>query len=605
MELARLPFDSTTVVATLPDRPGVYRMLNARGEVLYVGKARELKKRVASYFQKSDLGPRIRMMVDQIASIEVTVTRSEGEALILENNLIKSLAPRYNILFRDDKSYPYLMVTGQAYARIGFHRGALDRTHDYFGPYPNAWAVRESIHLLQKVFRLRTCEDSVFNNRSRPCLLHQIKRCSAPCVKAISPAAYGEDLANAKLFLRGKEDDVLRVLGERMRAASDRLEYEEAAMLRDQIQTLSRMQQRQFVDTTTALDADAIACTRSNGMTAVNLVMVRNGRYLGDKSFFPQHADDHANAEVLSAFIGQHYAQAPVPTLILVGEDFDVDELSALLAEHAGRPVLIASRVLGERKVWLEMAGRNATQALQQRLLEHGTQEGRMTALREALDLAEHAARIECFDVSHTQGEATVASCVVYDKLAMRNGEYRRYNINGVEPGDDYGAMRQVLTRRYEKVSRGEGVVPDLILIDGGKGQLNIAREVLAELGLTDIPLVGVSKGPERKAGMEELIVSGRIDALILPPDSPALHLIQQIRDEAHRFAITGHRAKRAKSRTTSTLEEIPGVGSKRRRQLLERFGGLRGVASASIDDLATVEGISRKLAERIYQGLH
>ncbi len=605
MEISRLPFDSATIVATLPDRPGVYRMLNARGEVLYVGKARELKKRVASYFQKSDLGPRIRMMVDQIASIEVTVTRSEGEALILENNLIKSLAPRYNILFRDDKSYPYLMATGQNYPRIGFHRGALDRTNDYFGPYPNAWAVRESIQLLQKVFRLRTCEDAVFNNRSRPCLLHQIKRCSAPCVGAITPAAYGEDVANAKLFLRGKEDDVLRVLGDRMREASDRLEFEEAAILRDQIQTLSRMQQRQFVDTTTALDADAIACARANGITCVNLVMVRNGRYLGDKSFFPQHADDHADAEVLSAFIGQHYAQAPVPTLILVSEEFDVEELSALLAEHAGRPVLIASRVLAERKVWLEMSGRNATQALQQRLIEHGTQEGRMTALREALDLAEHAARVECFDVSHTQGEATVASCVVYDKLAMRNGEYRRYNINGVEPGDDYGAMRQVLTRRYDKVSRGEGVVPDLILIDGGKGQMHIARDVLAELGLTDIPLVGVSKGPERKAGMEELIVNGRIDPLILPPDSPALHLIQQIRDEAHRFAITGHRAKRAKSRTTSTLEEIPGVGSKRRRQLLERFGGLRGVASASIDELANVEGISRKLAERIYQGLH
>ncbi|MSQ21000.1 MAG: excinuclease ABC subunit UvrC [Betaproteobacteria bacterium] len=605
MELSRIPFDSATIVATLPDRPGVYRMLNARAEVLYVGKARELRKRVASYFQKSDLGPRIRMMVDQIASIEVTVTRSEGEALILENNLIKSLAPRYNILFRDDKSYPYLMATGQIYSRIGFHRGALDRTHDYFGPYPNAWAVRESIHLLQKVFRLRTCEDAVFNNRSRPCLLHQIKRCSAPCVKAITPEAYGEDVANAKLFLRGKEDDVLRVLGERMREASDRLVFEEAAILRDQIQTLSRMQQRQFVDTTTALDADAIACARANGITCVNLVMVRNGRYLGDKSFFPQHADEHANAEILGAFIGQHYAQTPVPTLILVSEEFEVDELSALLAEHAGRPVLIASRVLGERKVWLEMAGRNSTQALQQRLIEHGTQEGRMTALREALDLGDHAARVECFDVSHTQGEATVASCVVYDKFAMRNGEYRRYNINGVEPGDDYGAMRQVLTRRYEKVSRGEGVVPDLILVDGGKGQLNIARDVLAELGLTDIPLVGVSKGPERKGGMEELIVNGRIDPLILPPDSPALHLIQQIRDEAHRFAITGHRAKRAKSRTTSTLEEIPGVGSKRRRQLLERFGGLRGVASASVDELANVDGISRKLAERIYQGLH
>ena len=605
MEVARLPFESATVIATLPDRPGVYRMLNARGEVLYVGKARELKKRVSSYFQKSDLGPRIRMMVEQIAAIEVTVTRSEGEALILENNLIKSLAPRYNILFRDDKSYPYLVASGQTYARIGFHRGALDRHNDYFGPYPNAWAVRESIQLLQKVFRLRTCEDAVFNNRSRPCLLHQIKRCSAPCVGAISPVVYANDVANAKLFLRGKEDDVLRVLGERMRAASDRLEFEEAAILRDQIQTLSRMQQRQFVDTSTALDADAIAGARSNGITCVNLVMVRNGRYLGDKSFFPQHADERLDGEILGAFIGQHYAEAPVPALILVGEEVEADELTPILTEHAGHPVLIASRVTAERKVWLEMAGRNAAQALQQRLLEHGTQEGRMVALREALELAEHAQRVECFDVSHTQGEATVASCVVYDKLAMRNGEYRRYNINGIEPGDDYGAMRQVLGRRYEKVSRGEGVIPDLILIDGGKGQVSVAREVMAELGLNDIPLVGVAKGPERKAGMEELIINGRIDALRLPSDSPALHLIQQIRDEAHRFAITGHRAKRAKARTTSTLEDIPGVGSKRRRHLLERFGGLRGVASASIDDLATTEGISRKLAERIYQGLH
>jgi len=375
--------------------------------------------------------------------------------------------------------------------------------------------------------------------------------------------------------------------------------------VRDQIQTLSRMQQRQFVDTTTALDADAIASARSNGITCVNLVMVRNGRYLGDKSFFPQHADERHVVEILSAFVGQHYAQAPIPALILVSDELDTDDLGPILAEHAGHPVLIASRVAGERKVWLEMAGRNAAQALQQRLLEHGTQEGRMAALREALDLAEHAARVECFDVSHTQGEATVASCVVYDKLAMRNGEYRRYNINGVQPGDDYGAMRQVLGRRYEKVSRGEGVIPDLILIDGGKGQLNVAREVLGELGLSDISLVGVAKGPERKAGMEELIISGRPDVLRLPSDSPALHLIQQIRDEAHRFAITGHRAKRGKARTTSTLEDIPGVGSKRRRQLLERFGGLRGVVSASIDDLATTEGISRKLAERIYQGLH
>jgi len=381
------PFDSTTLLATLPGRPGVYRMLNDRGEVLYVGKARDLKKRVSSYFQNKDQGPRIRMMVEQVRNIEVTETRSEGEALILENNLIKSLAPRYNILFRDDKSYPYLMITGAKWPRIAFHRGGLDRHNEYFGPYPNAWAVRESIHLLQKVFRLRTCEDPVFNNRSRPCLLHQIRRCSGPCAGMVDPDRYAEDLQNARLFLSGKEDDVLRALGDRMQAASDALRYEEAAELRDQIRALSRMQQRQFVDTATALDADAIACQRANGITCVNLVMVRNGRYLGDKSFFPQHADDHVDAEVVQAFVTQHYLLAPVPSLVLVPEEADAEELEPFLSAQAGRNVHIATRVLGERKVWTEMAVRNAAQALQQRLLGHGTQEGRIAALRDALDL--------------------------------------------------------------------------------------------------------------------------------------------------------------------------------------------------------------------------
>lgn len=598
-------FDSASLIATLPNLPGVYRMLGAQGEALYVGKAGDLKKRVSTYFQKSDQGPRIRMMLAQVASVELIVTRSEGEALILENNLIKSLNPRYNILFRDDKSYPYLEITGQAFPRIGFHRGPLDAENAYFGPYPSAWAVRESIQLLQKVFRLRTCEDSVFENRSRPCLLHQIRRCSGPCVELITEEAYATDVHNAKLFLRGKEDDVLKAISERMQAASDRLEFEEAAVFRDQMKTLSRMQERQFVDTTVALDADAIACAREGGVTCVNLVMVRNGRYLGDKSFFPQHAEEHALPDVITAFIAQHYARAPVPGLLLSSEEIDIDEVAPALSEQYGRSVQISARPTAERRVWLEMAVRNAGLALQQRLRENSTQQDRMHALREAFGLPDSAQRIECFDISHTQGEATVASCVVYDRLSMRNTEYRRYNITGVEPGDDYAAMRQALTRRYERISREDGVMPDLILIDGGKGQVSTALDALSELGMADVALLGVAKGPERKAGLEQIIIPGAPDPFMLGADSPALHLIQQIRDEAHRFAITGHRARRGKARSTSTLEEIPGVGAKRRRQLLERFGGLRGLSAASIDDLTKVTGISRKLAERIYHTLH
>ena len=598
-------FDSATFVAALPHRPGVYRMLGASGEALYVGKARDLKKRVASYFNKTERSPRIEVMLGQVAAMEVTVARSEGEALILENNLIKSLAPRYNILFRDDKSYPYLMVSGGDFPRLGFHRGALDRENAYYGPYPSAWSVRESIQRLQKVFHLRTCEDSVFRNRSRPCLLHQIKRCSAPCVGLVSAVAYATDVRDAKLFLEGREDDVLKTLADRMQAASDALAFEQAAHYRDQIQALSRMQQRQYVDTATALDADAVACVLDRGMTCVNLVMVRNGRYLGDKSFFPQHAEEHTAAEVLTAFLTQHYAVSPVPPLVIADAQVEAEELAAALPELAGHPVQILLRPQAERRVWLEMAERNATMALSQRLREHGTQESRLAALREALGLPATVMRVECFDVSHTQGEATVAACVVYDRFALRNGEYRRYNIAGIEPGDDYGAMRQVLTRRYERVSRGEGAVPDLVLIDGGRGQVNVAREVLAELGLTDVFLVGVAKGPERKPGMEALIPAEGDRALSLPPDHPGLHLVQQIRDEAHRFAIAGHRNRRGKARVTSSLEGIAGIGSKRRRLLLERFGGLRGLTAASVDDLAQVEGISRTLAERIYRELH
>jgi excinuclease ABC subunit C len=597
-------FDAAALIADLPHRPGVYRMLNAKGDVLYVGKAGDLRRRVASYFQKTDHGPRTQVMLAQVTGVEVTVTRSEGEALILENNLIKSLAPRYNILFRDDKSYPYLMITGDGFPRLGFHRGALDQKHAYYGPFPNAGAVRESIQLLQKVFRLRTCEDSVFQNRSRPCLLHQLKRCSAPCVRLIDEASYAADVRNAKLFMDGREDDVMAALAARMQEAATARDYERAAVYRDQLGSLAKVQGRQYVDTSKALDADAIACAIDQEIACVNLVMIRNGRYLGDKSFFPLHAEGRSPGDVVGAFLAQHYLQSPPPGQVIVGHDADSGELAGAIAEHTGRPVQLISRPQAERRAWLEMAERNARQALAQRAREQGTQETRLAAMRDALGLVASVQRIECFDISHTHGEATVASCVVYDHYGMRNSEYRRYNITGVKPGDDYAAMREVLQRRYERIARGEGVIPDLVLIDGGKGQVNAAKAVLAELGFADIELVGVSKGPERKPGLEALVFpDGRV--LHLDREHPGLHLLQQIRDEAHRFAITGHRQRRAKRRVTSTLESITGVGAKRRRQLLERFGGLKGVQAASVEDLAQVEGISRTLAERIYRELH
>jgi excinuclease ABC subunit C len=601
----RRAFDSAGFISSLPNLPGVYRMLNANGDVLYVGKARDLKKRVASYFQKTVLSPRIAMMVMQVAGMEVTVTSSEGEALILENNLIKSLAPRYNILFRDDKSYPYLMLGGGEFPRLGFHRGAMDQASQYFGPFPHAGAVRESIQLLQRVFRLRTCEDSVFANRSRPCLLHQIRRCSGPCVGLIAPAAYAEDVRNARLFLEGRSDDVLKRLAERMQQAADALDFEEATVYRDQIQSLSKMAQRQYADTGSDQDADVVGFAAEQGLACVNLVMVRGGRQLGDRSFFPQNAQERAPEEVLQAFIAQHYLERPVPPMIVAGEAIDATEVESFLSGHAGHKVQVVTRPQGARRAWLEMAGKNALQALRQRLSEQSTQEARLTALREGLGLPDTVQRIECFDISHTQGEAAVASCVVYDGRDMRRSEYRRYNIADITPGDDYAALKQALLRRYSKVAGGEGVMPDLVLIDGGKGQLSATGEALAELGLSDVALVGVSKGPERKPGLEELWIAGKREPVCLPADHAGLHLIQSIRDEAHRFAITGHRARRGKKRLTSTLEGISGIGAKRRRELLARFGGLKGVMGASIEDLAQVEGIGRRLAETIYRELH
>jgi excinuclease ABC subunit C len=598
-------FDPKSFVAGLPNLPGVYRMLGAQGEALYVGKARDLKKRVGSYFQKTVPSPRIQMMLTQVASMEVTVTRSEAEALLLENNFIKSLAPRYNILFRDDKSYPYLVITGHAFPRIGFHRGARERGSRYFGPFPHAHAVRDAIQLLQRVFQLRTCEDTVLENRARPCLLHQIRRCTAPCTGAIAAEAYGEDVRNAALFLEGKEDDVIRQLTDKMNAAAEGRRYEEAAIFRDQVRALSRVQARQYVESNRSVDADVVACVIEGGMACVNLAMIRGGRHVGDRSFFPHNAQGAAAGEVLTAFLEQHYLEQPPPALVLVSDDVDRELLEEALAAHAPQGVQIAMPSHGERRVWLDMAAQNAALALEARAREKSTQEGRLAALREALGLPDSAQRIECFDISHTMGELPVASCVVYDHQAMQKGEYRRFNIRDVTPGDDYGAMRQALARRYERVTAEDGKIPDLILIDGGKGQVSSAKAALVELGLNDVALVGVAKGPERKPGLEQLIVESEGRTAVLPPQDPGLHLIQSIRDEAHRFAIVGHRARRGKARMHSALDDIPGIGAKRRQRLLAKFGGLRGVQSAALDELARVEGISRKVAERIYRHLH
>jgi excinuclease ABC subunit C len=598
--------DFSALVAALPHRPGVYRMLNADGVALYVGKARDLKKRVASYFQKAgSLEPRIQAMLAQVQQVETTVTRSESEALLLENNLIKTLAPRYNILYRDDKSYPYLQVTGHRYPKLGFYRGPLDKANRYFGPFSSASAVRESIQLLQKVFRLRTCEDTVFANRSRPCLLHQIRRCTAPCVGLIDPERYAEDVRNAELFLLGRDDEVLDKLEQAMQQAAEQLDFESAALHRDQIRALRGVRQTQFVASERARDVDIVALAADAGALCVNVVTIRGGMHRGDKSFFPEHAEGYDEGQALEAFLCQHYLSREVPGLVLVNRELDTQALAQLLSEQSGHGVEISSSAIGERGAWMTMAQTNARLAIEQRQHAHALHGERLAALREALGLPPSAQRMECFDISHTMGEAPVASCVVWDQGALRKDQYRRYNVQGVTPGDDYAAIRATLDRRYRKVVTGEGRMPDLILIDGGKGQVASALAVLEELGLGSVALVGVAKGEARKPGLEQLVLPGGSEPLRLPPDHPGLHLIQEIRDEAHRFALAGHRGRRAKARRTSTLESVSGVGAKRRQKLLARFGGLRGVLAASVDEIAQVDGIGRELAERIYQHLH
>ncbi len=598
-------FEPQDRVAALTHRPGVYRMLGGDGEVLYVGKAKDLKKRVGSYFSGA-LNRRIQIMVAQIRRIEVTVTDTEAEALILENNLIKELRPRYNILLRDDKSYPYIFLDqGRSFPSLRFHRGARSAHGRYFGPYPSAGATRETLQLLQKLFPVRQCEDSFYRNRSRPCLQYQIKRCSAPCVGFVSSEEYARDVRHAVMFLDGKGNQVIEDLAARMEQAASELAFERAARYRDQIATLQRIQERQYVSGEGG-DLDIVAAALRANVACLQVFFVRSGRNLGNKVFFPSVPPESEMPEVLSAFLSQYYLGRSVPPEILVNQrPKDSVLLEQALTGQAGRKVRIKERVRGDRARWLRMAEQNASLALESRFASLAGRAERIEALQEALGLAELPGRIECFDISHTRGELTVGSCVVFDALGAVKSDYRRFNVQGITPGDDYAALEQVLMRRYTRIRREEGRLPDLILIDGGKGQLAVAERVLAELGLSGISLLGVAKGPERKPGLEQLFLSAQEAPIILPGNSPALHLIQQVRDEAHRFAVTGHRQRRSRSRKKSVLEEIPGVGPKRRQNLLKQFGGLQGIERAGVEDLCRAEGISRQLAQQIYQAFH
>ncbi|OOG41867.1 excinuclease ABC subunit UvrC [Rhodanobacter sp. C05] len=600
------PFDGKAFVSTLTSSPGVYRYFDAAGELLYVGKAGNLKKRVGSYFLKPRMEPRIAAMVAQIARVDITVTRTEGEALLLESQLIKSLKPRYNILLRDDKSYPYIYLSGgEDYPRLAFHRGARNLPGRYFGPYPSTYAVRESLSLMQKLFKVRQCEDSYFRNRSRPCLQHQIGRCTAPCVRLISVEDYRSDVRHAEMFLEGRSNAVIDELAEAMERASKSLQFERAATLRDQVAALRQLQAQHHVHGASA-DMDVIACRIESGMACISVLFFRNGISLGTRDFFPRLPLDAEPSDVLTQFIAQYYLDRPVPRELILGEPIaDQEILAELLAQQSGHAVELKSSVRGDRAQFLQMAERNAQASLTARLASRQTLGARFDDLQKILELAVSPRRIECFDISHTMGEATVASCVVFGPEGPEKSHYRRFNIAGITPGDDYAAMHQALTRRFRKVAEGEGVRPDILLIDGGSGQVAQALDVLKELGVAGIEVVGVAKGPGRRAGEETLVLADSGRELHPGSSSPALHLVAAVRDEAHRFAISGHRKRREKARERSVLEDVQGIGARRRSALLKAFGGLAGVESAGVEELMQVKGIDRGLAERIYASLH
>ncbi|BAN48276.1 excinuclease ABC subunit UvrC [Metapseudomonas resinovorans] len=601
-------FDASAFLAACSGRPGVYRMFDAGGKLLYVGKAKNLKKRLASYFRKTGLAPKTAALVGKIAQVETTITANETEALLLEQTLIKEWRPPYNILLRDDKSYPYVHLSDGDFPRLSIHRGAKKQKGRYFGPYPSAGAIRESLNLLQKAFLVRQCEDSYYKNRTRPCLQYQIKRCKAPCVGLVEPGEYAEDVRHSVMFLEGRSNALSQELSSGMEEAAMRLDFERAAELRDQISILRRVQDQQSMEGGTG-DIDVIAAFATPGGACVHLISVRGGRVLGSKNFFPQVAIEEEGADVLVAFIGQYYLgnqERDLPSELIVNtthEDFPT--LIAAIAELRGRELDISHRVRGTRARWQQLAVTNAEQALTARLANRQHTAARFEALAEALGLDEAPQRLECYDISHSSGEATVASCVVFGPEGALKSDYRRYNIEGVTAGDDYAAMHQALSRRFSKLKDGEGKLPDVLLVDGGKGQLAMAQEVLRELAVPELILLGVAKGVTRKPGFETLYLNDAAHEFTLPADSPALHLIQQIRDEAHRFAITGHRARRGKARSTSSLEEVAGVGPKRRRELLKHFGGLQELNRASIEEIAKAPGISKKLAESIYAALH
>ncbi|AYC33083.1 excinuclease ABC subunit UvrC [Pseudomonas cavernae] len=601
-------FDSSVFIATCSSRPGVYRMFDLGGKLLYVGKAKNLKKRLASYFRKTGLAPKTAALVGKISQVETTITANETEALLLEQTLIKEWRPPYNILLRDDKSYPYVFLSDGDYPRLGIHRGAKKQKGRYFGPYPSAGAIRESLSLLQKAFLVRQCEDSYFKNRTRPCLQYQIKRCKGPCVGLVEPAEYAEDVRHSVMFLEGRSNALSEELSTAMERAAQSLDFERAAELRDQIALLRRVQDQQSMEGGTG-DVDVVAATVSPGGACVHLISVRGGRVLGSKNFFPQVAIEEEVDEVLAAFLAQYYLSSherDLPGELIVNvahEDFPA--LIDAIHELRGAELSIRHRVRGTRARWQQLAVTNAEQALAARLANRQHLAARFDALAEALDLDEPPQRLECFDISHSSGEATVASCVVFGPEGPLKSDYRRYNIEGVTAGDDYAAMRQALARRFSKIKDGEGKLPDILLVDGGKGQLAMAQEVLQELAVPELILLGVAKGVTRKPGLETLYLNDAAHEFTLPGHSPALHLIQQIRDESHRFAITGHRARRGKARTTSSLEQVAGVGPKRRRELLNHFGGLQELMRASMEEIAKAPGISKKLAESIYAALH